>query len=148
MECWASFLTVTFGTTRRQSCQLYAPAAPYPQGNSLVLTSVTDWVAPTGNRTRDLPSPVAVPQPTAVPLAPLRTSSPHKYAFTVCGGTVPRYYLVLKLHNTEQSHSHLTHSTLCFHYKANHSSLCRRHEAYDEVNVELHSHLISMLDAN
>jgi hypothetical protein len=101
MECWASFLTVTFGTTRRQSRQLYAPAGrTLLQGNSLVLTSVTACVDPTGERKRDLPSCVALPKPTAAPLAPLRTSSPHKYAFTVCGRTVSAYYLVLKLYNT------------------------------------------------
>ena len=30
----------------RQSCQLQAPAALYSQGNSLVFTSVRDWVDP------------------------------------------------------------------------------------------------------
>jgi hypothetical protein len=29
LEFWDSVLTLTFGTTRRQSCQLYAPAVLY-----------------------------------------------------------------------------------------------------------------------
>ena len=40
MKFWDSVLTLTFGTTRRQSCQLYAPAVLYSQGDSLVLISV------------------------------------------------------------------------------------------------------------
>jgi hypothetical protein len=72
----------------RQSFQLYAPAALYPKGNSLVPISVRGWVDPwapecghlkipkhpTGNRTRNLPSCCAVHQPTA-PLATAREST-------------------------------------------------------------------------
>jgi hypothetical protein len=72
----------------RHNCQLYAPAALYPQGKFLVLTSVRGWVDPrttecvqelghlkiskdpTGNQTRGLPLCGTVPQPNAPPLAP------------------------------------------------------------------------------
>jgi len=46
MKCWASILTLKFGTTGRQSFQLYAPAAFYPQGNSLELISVRVFMTP------------------------------------------------------------------------------------------------------
>jgi hypothetical protein len=40
MECWASILTLTFSTTRAAQLSALAPAALYPQGNSLVLISI------------------------------------------------------------------------------------------------------------
>lgn len=39
-------LTLTFGTTGRQNCQLCAPSSIYLQENSMVLLSVRGWVDP------------------------------------------------------------------------------------------------------
>jgi hypothetical protein len=50
MECWAFNFTLTLGTTRIQSCQLYASAAFYSQGNSFVLISVRGWVDARSNK--------------------------------------------------------------------------------------------------
>ena len=44
MECWASIHTLA--QLGRQSCQLHAPAALYPQGNSLVLIPAGGCVEP------------------------------------------------------------------------------------------------------
>ena len=43
MECWASIITLTFGPTGWQSCQVYEPAAFYVQRNSWVLLLQADW---------------------------------------------------------------------------------------------------------
>jgi hypothetical protein len=63
---------------RRQSCQLYAPAAYHLQGNSLVLIFLLEAERTPGlgnadrkNRNRD-PYWGVVPQPTAPPLVPNR----------------------------------------------------------------------------
>jgi len=45
-ECWAYNLPLKIGTTARHNFQLYAPAALYPQGNSLVLISVRVFMTP------------------------------------------------------------------------------------------------------
>jgi hypothetical protein len=86
MECWAFILTVAFGKTEGQICQLYAPDAFYPQGNSFLLEA--EWASGLLNtdiRNASLENfqgfdtasntepPVCgtVPQPTAAPLAPV-----------------------------------------------------------------------------
>jgi len=46
MECWAPILPRHSAQLGQHSCEFYAPAAFYRQGNSLVLIYVRSWVDP------------------------------------------------------------------------------------------------------
>ena len=46
MNIWSSALRWPSAQLGQQSCELYAPAALYPKGNSLVLISIKGWMDP------------------------------------------------------------------------------------------------------
>jgi hypothetical protein len=87
MERRASILILKFGTTGRQSFQLYAPVAFYPQGNSLELISVRVFMTPgllnVDRRNRSLED-FQRPYWESNPEPPVSPSSHSSYCTTVC----------------------------------------------------------------